>query len=140
MSVATDFDLDAWSEAKLQQVEQALDAPRPPDGDWLGTPYLTFERRGSLAVCRVDRPQKRKARRQREQQGVEVPHAHHRQSGALAGGSHSFTARQTDVAGNTSAASTPARPSPKTSRTAPVNRRCNRRRDFSVIEPLLING
>jgi enoyl-CoA hydratase/carnithine racemase len=37
------------------------DAPRPPDGDWLGTPYLTFERRGSLAVCRVDRPQKRNA-------------------------------------------------------------------------------
>jgi enoyl-CoA hydratase len=37
------------------------DAPRPPEGDWLGTPYLTFERRGSLAICRVDRPQKRNA-------------------------------------------------------------------------------
>jgi enoyl-CoA hydratase len=30
--------------------------PRPPDGDWLGTPYLRFERRGSVAVVTVDRP------------------------------------------------------------------------------------
>lgn len=37
------------------------DAPRPPEGDWLGTPYLAFERRGSLAVCRVDRAHKRNA-------------------------------------------------------------------------------
>jgi enoyl-CoA hydratase len=34
---------------------------RPPEGDWLGTPYLRFERRGSLAVVTVDRPQKRNA-------------------------------------------------------------------------------
>ncbi|MCU1390410.1 MAG: Enoyl-CoA hydratase/isomerase, partial [Ilumatobacteraceae bacterium] len=34
-------------------------APRPPDGDWLGTPYLRFERRGSIAVVTVDRPERR---------------------------------------------------------------------------------
>lgn len=30
---------------------------RPPEGDWLGTRYVRFERRGSLAVCTVDRPE-----------------------------------------------------------------------------------
>jgi enoyl-CoA hydratase len=35
------------------------DRPRPPEGDWLGTPYLQFERRGSLAVVTVDRPERR---------------------------------------------------------------------------------
>ncbi len=34
-------------------------APRPPKGDWLGTPYLHFERRGSVAVVTVDRPEAR---------------------------------------------------------------------------------
>lgn len=37
------------------------DAPRPPEGDWLGTPYLRFERRGSIGICRVDRAHKRNA-------------------------------------------------------------------------------
>jgi len=37
------------------------DAPRPPDGDWLGTPYLRFERHGALARCVVDRPSMRNA-------------------------------------------------------------------------------
>lgn len=37
------------------------DAPRAPDGDWLGTPFLHLERHGSLAVCRVDRPHRRNA-------------------------------------------------------------------------------
>jgi enoyl-CoA hydratase/carnithine racemase len=37
------------------------DAPRPPEGDWLGTPFLRFEREGSLAVVTVDRPEKRNA-------------------------------------------------------------------------------
>ncbi len=32
---------------------------RPPEGDWLGTPFLRFERRGSLAVLTVDRPEAR---------------------------------------------------------------------------------
>lgn len=35
--------------------------PRPPEGDWLGTPYLRFERHGSLAHCVVDRLEKRNA-------------------------------------------------------------------------------
>ena len=34
-------------------------APRPPKGDWLGTPYLHFERSGSVAVVTVDRPEAR---------------------------------------------------------------------------------
>jgi len=37
------------------------DAPRPPEGDWLGTPYLKFERHGPLAHCTVDRPEARNA-------------------------------------------------------------------------------
>jgi enoyl-CoA hydratase/carnithine racemase len=36
-------------------------APRPPDGDWLGTPFLHFERRGSIATVTVDRPSARNA-------------------------------------------------------------------------------
>ena len=37
-------------------------APRPPEGDWLGTPYLRFERRDDgLAVLTVDRPEARNA-------------------------------------------------------------------------------
>ncbi len=35
--------------------------PRPPEGDWLGTPYLRFERHGPLARCVVDRPAARNA-------------------------------------------------------------------------------
>ena len=35
------------------------EAPRPPKGDWLGTPYLHFERRGSVAIVTVDRPEAR---------------------------------------------------------------------------------
>lgn len=37
------------------------DAPRPPDGDWLGTPFVRLERHGSLAHCIVDRPDRRNA-------------------------------------------------------------------------------
>jgi enoyl-CoA hydratase/carnithine racemase len=33
----------------------------PPSGDWLGTPYLRFERHGPLARLVVDRPQARNA-------------------------------------------------------------------------------
>jgi enoyl-CoA hydratase/carnithine racemase len=36
-------------------------AGRPPEGDWLGSPYLRFERRGSIAVVTVDRPARRNA-------------------------------------------------------------------------------
>ncbi len=34
---------------------------RPPEGDWLGTPYLRFERHGPLARVTVDRPARRNA-------------------------------------------------------------------------------
>ncbi|MGH9233707.1 MAG: enoyl-CoA hydratase/isomerase family protein [Acidimicrobiales bacterium] len=33
----------------------------PPEGDWLGTPYLRFERHGPLAHVVVDRPEARNA-------------------------------------------------------------------------------
>lgn len=33
--------------------------PRQPEGDWLGTPYLRFERQGPVAVVTVDRPERR---------------------------------------------------------------------------------
>ena len=36
-------------------------APRPPDGDWLGTPFLTFKREGPFATCTLDRPAARNA-------------------------------------------------------------------------------
>ncbi len=36
-------------------------AARPPQGDWLGTPFVRFERHGSLAHCVVDRPEARNA-------------------------------------------------------------------------------
>jgi enoyl-CoA hydratase len=35
--------------------------PRPPDGDWLGTPFLRFERVGAFAICTLDRPKARNA-------------------------------------------------------------------------------
>jgi enoyl-CoA hydratase len=35
--------------------------PRPPEGDWLGTPYLTFRRDGPFAIVTLDRPQARNA-------------------------------------------------------------------------------
>lgn len=38
-----------------------MSSPRPPEGDWLGTPFLRFERRGSIALCTVDRPHRRNA-------------------------------------------------------------------------------
>ena len=35
--------------------------PRPPEGDWLGTPYLRLDRRGPFAFVTVDRPDARNA-------------------------------------------------------------------------------
>jgi enoyl-CoA hydratase/carnithine racemase len=40
---------------------QPQSAPRPPEGDWLGTPFLDFERHGPLARCVVNRPERRNA-------------------------------------------------------------------------------
>lgn len=37
------------------------DSPRPPEGDWLGTPYLRFDRSGPIATVTVDRPERRNA-------------------------------------------------------------------------------
>jgi enoyl-CoA hydratase len=31
-------------------------SPRPPAGDWLGTPYLRFRREGPFAIVTLDRP------------------------------------------------------------------------------------
>jgi enoyl-CoA hydratase len=36
-------------------------SPRPPDGDWLGTPFLRFTRDGPIGVCTLDRPEARNA-------------------------------------------------------------------------------
>ncbi|MCD4524204.1 enoyl-CoA hydratase/isomerase family protein [Nocardioides sp. cx-173] len=42
--------------------DHAVEAgPRPPEGDWLGTPYLRFEREGPFARVVVDRPEARNA-------------------------------------------------------------------------------
>jgi len=41
--------------------ETATGSPRPPDGDWLGTPYLKFTRDGAFAICTLDRPAARNA-------------------------------------------------------------------------------
>jgi len=38
-----------------------LSTNRPPEGDWLGTPYLRFERVGVFGRCTVDRPEARNA-------------------------------------------------------------------------------
>jgi enoyl-CoA hydratase len=35
--------------------------PRPPEGDWLGTPYLRFTRERPFGVCTLDRPEARNA-------------------------------------------------------------------------------
>jgi enoyl-CoA hydratase/carnithine racemase len=40
---------------------ETTNAPRPPEGDWLGTPYLRFTREGAFGVCTLDRPQARNA-------------------------------------------------------------------------------
>ena len=34
---------------------------QPPEGDWLGTPYLRLEREGPLATLVIDRPERRNA-------------------------------------------------------------------------------
>ena len=39
----------------------AIQTPRPPEGDWLGTPFLNFERHGPFGVVTLDRPTARNA-------------------------------------------------------------------------------
>ncbi len=36
-------------------------SPRPPEGDWLGTPFLTFRRDGPFAIVTLGRPEARNA-------------------------------------------------------------------------------
>src|SRR5437899_12817153 len=45
----------------MRAMAQPATPSRPPEGDWLGTPYLRFERHGSLAHCVIDRAEKRNA-------------------------------------------------------------------------------
>jgi enoyl-CoA hydratase len=51
----------AISRRKDVQMHTDTRKARPPDGDWLGTPYLRFERHGSFAHCIVDRPERKNA-------------------------------------------------------------------------------
>lgn len=41
--------------------DAVVDRPRPPDGDWLGTPFLRFNREGPFGIVTVDRPEARNA-------------------------------------------------------------------------------
>jgi enoyl-CoA hydratase/carnithine racemase len=41
--------------------DRTAPAPRPPEGDWLGTPFLRLERDRSMAIVTVDRPAARNA-------------------------------------------------------------------------------
>jgi hypothetical protein len=45
-------------------------SPRPPEGDWLGTPFLTFRRDGPFAVVTLDRPEARNAMTPRRRTAV----------------------------------------------------------------------
>ena len=62
-----------------------MNAPRPPEGDWLGTPYLRFERRGPLAVVTVDRPERRNAMTPAMYFGVRYAIEHVERDAGLAG-------------------------------------------------------
>src|SRR5271166_2274363 len=52
----------ARAEGEFAPMTTASDTtPRPPEGDWLGTPYLSFRREGPIAICTLDRPEARNA-------------------------------------------------------------------------------
>lgn len=59
--------------------------PRPPEGDWLGTPYLHFDRHGPFARCTIDRPQARNALTAAMYFGIRVAIRRVEQDEALAG-------------------------------------------------------
>jgi enoyl-CoA hydratase len=59
--------------------------PRPPEGDWLGTPFLRFERRGSIALLTIDRPQARNAMTPAMYFGVRYAVDHVNRTSELAG-------------------------------------------------------
>lgn len=58
---------------------------RPPEGDWLGTPYLRFERAGPLATCTIDRPDRRNAMTAAMYFGIRVAIRRVEQDDSLAG-------------------------------------------------------
>jgi enoyl-CoA hydratase/carnithine racemase len=58
---------------------------RPPEGDWLGTPFLRFERRGPLGVCVIDRPHRRNALTASMYFGIRYAVRHTDQDDSLAG-------------------------------------------------------
>ena len=57
----------------------------PPSGDWLGTPYLRFERHGPFGRCIVDRPDRRNAMTPAMYFGVRYASNHVDRDVALAG-------------------------------------------------------
>jgi enoyl-CoA hydratase len=59
--------------------------PRPPDGDWLGTPYLRFDREGPFGVVTLDRPQARNAMTPAMYFGIRYAVSHVEGDGDLAG-------------------------------------------------------
>ncbi len=65
--------------------EGTSDRPSPPSGDWLGTPFLRFERHGPLARCVVDRPERRNAMTPAMYFGVRYAVDHVNAEAALAG-------------------------------------------------------
>lgn len=63
----------------------AENTPRPPDGDWLGTPFLRFDREGPFAVVTLDRPQARNAMTPAMYFGIRYAVAHVEADDDLAG-------------------------------------------------------
>ncbi len=57
----------------------------PPEGDWLGSQFLRFERRGSLALVTVDRPEARNALTPYMYFGIRYAVQHVNQTPELAG-------------------------------------------------------
>jgi enoyl-CoA hydratase len=53
--------LDPIKETSMAAPTANGSTPRPPEGDWLGTPYLRFDREGPFAVVTLDRPEARNA-------------------------------------------------------------------------------
>jgi enoyl-CoA hydratase len=60
-------------------------SPRPPDGDWLGTPFLSFTRDGAFGVCALDRPKARNAMSPAMYFGIGYAVSHVATDDALAG-------------------------------------------------------
>jgi enoyl-CoA hydratase len=53
------FQPGVWG--SISTMSPSTASARPPEEDWLGTPHLRFERHGPLAICVVDRPERRNA-------------------------------------------------------------------------------